>query len=158
MLVRALSNLVEGLLLVMMVVLCADVFLGVFSRYVLMSTFTWYDEIARLLFVWIVFLGAAVGVRRGTHFRLHLLVDRMPPGLRRATHVVGVLAVIGVGLVLIQQGWKLVELGQFQRTPVMGLSKQYVYAAIPAGGILIILYSLPLLRVALRGGSDRAPA
>jgi TRAP-type C4-dicarboxylate transport system permease small subunit len=78
--------------------------------------------------------------------------------LRRATHVVGVLAVIGVGLVLIQQGWKLVELGQFQRTPVMGLSKQYVYAAIPAGGILIILYSLPLLRAALRGGSDRAPA
>ena len=147
MLVRALSNLVEGLLLAMMVVLCADVFLGVFSRYVLMSTFTWYDEIARLLFVWIVF-----------HFRLHLLVDRMPPGLRRATHVVGVLAVIGVGLVLIQQGWKLVELGQFQRTPVMGLSKQYVYAAIPAGGILIILYSLPLLRAALRGGSDRAPA
>ena len=74
MLVRALSNLVEGLLLAMMVVLCADVFLGVFSRYVLMSTFTWYDEIARLLFVWIVFLGAAVGVRRGTHFRLHLPV------------------------------------------------------------------------------------
>jgi TRAP-type C4-dicarboxylate transport system permease small subunit len=157
-LVRALSNLVEGLLLVMMVVLCADVFLGVFSRYVLMSTFTWYDEIARLLFAWIVFLGAAVGVRRGAHFRLHLLVDRMPRGLQRVTHVVGVLAVIGVGLVLIQQGWKLVELGQFQRTPVMGLSKQYVYAAIPAGGVLIILYSLPLLWVALRDGSDHVPA
>ncbi len=79
---RALSQVVEGLLLVMMVVLCADVFLGVFSRYVMARTFTWYDEIARLLFVWIVFLGAAVGVRRSAHFRLHLLVDRFPPGLR----------------------------------------------------------------------------
>jgi len=48
---RAASNLVEGLLLLMMVVLCVDVFLGVFSRYVIRSTFTWYDEIARLLFV-----------------------------------------------------------------------------------------------------------
>lgn len=156
MLVRTLSNLVEGLLLVMMVVLCADVFLGVFSRYVLMSTFTWYDEIARLLFVWIVFLGAAAGVRRGSHFRLHLLVDRMPPVLRRITQVVGVLALMAVGLVLIQQGWKLVELGQFQRTPVMGLSKQYVYASVPAGGILIIVYSLPLLWAAIRG--DSVPA
>jgi TRAP-type C4-dicarboxylate transport system permease small subunit len=54
---RALGNIVEGVLLVMMVALCADVFLGVFSRYVLVRTFTWYDEIARLLFVWIVFLG-----------------------------------------------------------------------------------------------------
>ncbi len=148
---RVLANLVEGILLVMMVVLCADVFLGVFSRYVLARTFTWYDEIARLLFVWIVFLGAAVGVKRTAHFRLHLLVDRLPPGLRRATGVVGVLAVMAFGAILIQQGWKLVELGQFQQTAVMGLSKQYVYASVPAGGALIILYSLPQLWRALRG-------
>ena len=150
MVARALSQVVEGLLLVMMVVLCADVFLGVFSRYVMARTFTWYDEIARLLFVWIVFLGAAVGVRRAAHFRLHLVVDRFPPGLRRATELVGVLVLMGFGLLLIQQGWKLVELGQFQRTPVMGLSKQYVYASVPAGGALIILYSLPHLWRALR--------
>lgn len=148
---RALSQVVEGLLLVMMVVLCADVFLGVFSRYVMARTFTWYDEIARLLFVWIVFLGALVGVRRSAHFRLHLLVDRFPPGLRRVAHVVGVLVVMGFGLLLIQQGWKLVELGQFQRTPVMGLSKRYVYLSVPAGGALIVLYSLPHLWRALRG-------
>jgi TRAP-type C4-dicarboxylate transport system permease small subunit len=148
---RALGSLVEAILLVMMVVLCADVFLGVFSRYVLGRTFTWYDEIARLLFVWIVFLGAAVGVKRTAHFRLHLLVDRMPPGLRRAAGVVGVLAVMAFGAILIQQGWKLVELGQFQQTAVMGLSKQYVYASVPAGGALIILYSLPQLWRALRG-------
>src|SRR5437879_10458782 len=105
----------------MMVLLCADVFLGVFSRYVMARTFTWYDEIARLLFVWIVFLGAAVGVRRSAHFRLHLLVDRFPPGLRRAAHVVGVLVVMGVGLRLIEQGWALVALGEVQRPPAMGL-------------------------------------
>ena len=148
---RVLANLVEGVLLVMMVVLCADVFLGVFSRYVLARTFTWYDEIARLLFVWIVFLGAAVGVKRTAHFRLHLLVDRLPPALRRAAGVVGVLAVMAFGAILIQQGWKLVELGQFQQTAVMGLSKQYIYASVPAGGALMILYSLPQLWQALRG-------
>jgi TRAP-type transport system small permease protein len=114
-------------------------------------TFTWYDEIARLLFVWIVFLGAAVGVRRTAHFRLHLVIDRLGPAGRRLAHAVGVLVLIGFGLVLIQQGWKLVELGQFQRTPVMGLSKQWIYASVPTGGILIILYSLPHLRRALQG-------
>jgi TRAP-type C4-dicarboxylate transport system permease small subunit len=51
-----------------------------------------------------------------------------------------------------------VELGQFQRTPVMGLSKQYVYASVPAGGALIILYSLPHLWRALRGLSGAAAA
>jgi TRAP-type C4-dicarboxylate transport system permease small subunit len=142
---RALGNLVDGVLLVMMVLLCVDVFLGVFSRYVLARTFTWYDEIARLLFVWIVFLGAAVGVKRIAHFRLHLLVDRLPAAWQRAAGVVGVLAVMAFGAILVQQGWKLVELGQFQQTPVMGLSKQYIYASVPAGGVLVILYSLPHL-------------
>ena len=158
MLARALSQVVEGLLLVMMVLLCLDVFLGVFSRYVMARTFTWYDEIARLLFVWIVFLGAAVGVRRSAHFRLHLVLDRFPPGIRRVANVVGVLVLMGFGLLMIQQGWKLVELGQFQRTPVMGLSKQYVYASVPAGGALVILYSLPHLWRALRGVPGPAAA
>ena len=148
---RALGNLVEGILLVLMVVLCADVFLGVFSRYVLVRTFTWYDEIARLLFVWIVFLGAAVGVKRTAHFRLHLLVDRFPPVLQRAAVVFGILVVIGFGWLLIQQGWKLVELGQVQQTAVMGLSKQYIYLSVPVGGALIILFSLGHLWRALRG-------
>lgn len=157
MLRRAAAHLVEGLLLLMMVVLCADVFLGVFSRYVLRSTFTWYDEIARLLFVWIVFLGAAVGVRQAGHFRLHLVIDRFPPGLRRAAETLGVLAIMLFGVVLIQQGWKLVELGQFQQTPVMGLSKRYVYASMPAGGALIILYSLRHLWHAVTGTPAASP-
>jgi TRAP-type C4-dicarboxylate transport system permease small subunit len=148
---RALGNLVEAILLVLMVVLCADVFLGVFSRYVLVRTFTWYDEIARLLFVWIVFLGAAVGVKRGAHFRLHLLVDRFPPGLQRAAIVFGNLVVIGFGWLLIHQGWTLVELGQFQQTAVMGLSKQYIYLSVPVGGALVILFSVGHLWRALHG-------
>ena len=157
MLRRVASNCVEGLLLVMMVVLCVDVFLGVFSRYVMGRTFTWYDEIARLVFVWIVFLGAAVGVRRSGHFRLHLVIDRFPPGLRRAADIFGVLAIMLFGGVLIQQGWKLVELGQFQQTPVMGLSKGYVYASMPAGGALIILYSLRHLWRAVTGAPAAIP-
>jgi len=141
----------------MMVILCVDVFLGVFSRYVMGRTFTWYDEIARLVFVWIVFLGAAVGVRRSGHFRLHLVIDRFPPALSRAADIFGVLAIMLFGGVLIQQGWKLVELGQFQQTPVMGLSKGYVYASMPAGGALIILYSLRHLWRAVRGVPAVAP-
>ena len=66
-----------------MAVLACDLMLGVFSRYVLLRTFTWYDEIARACFVWVVFLGAAVGVKRGAHFGLHMLVDMLPKHARR---------------------------------------------------------------------------
>jgi TRAP-type C4-dicarboxylate transport system permease small subunit len=151
MLTRILSNVVEWVCMLLMVVLSADLLLGVFSRYVLVRTFTWYDEIARGCFVWLTFLGAAVGVKRHAHFRLHLFVDRLPPRLQQALSILLPLVVLAFAAVLVQQGLVFLELGRFQQTPVMGLPKTWIYIAIPIGGGLMILYSLlPLLR-ALRG-------
>jgi TRAP-type C4-dicarboxylate transport system permease small subunit len=153
-LAKLLASGVEWVCLILMAALSVDLMLGVFSRYVLASTFTWYDEIARACFVWVVFLGAAVGVKRGAHFRLHLLVDRFPPGLQRAAGVFGRLVVIAFSIALIQQGWAFVELGRAQQTPVLGLSKAWIYSAMPVGGALMVLYSMAPLGRALR---DRGP-
>jgi len=150
MLKRILANVVEWICLALMVVLSIDLLLGVFSRYVLVRTFTWYDEIARGCFVWLTFLGAAVGVKRQAHFRLHIIVDRLTPRLRQATVVILPLVVIIFAGVLIQQGLVFLEIGKFQQTPVMGLPKTWIYVAIPIGGALMILYSLGPLWRALR--------
>jgi TRAP-type C4-dicarboxylate transport system permease small subunit len=151
MLKRILSNAVEWVCMVLMVVLSVDLFLGVFSRYVMVRTFTWYDEIARGCFVWLTFLGAAVGVKRHAHFRLHIVVDRLSPRLRQATVFLFPLVVIIFASVLIQQGMVFLELGKFQQTPVMGLPKTWIYVVIPIGGALMILYSLGPLWRAIRG-------
>ena len=151
MLKRILSNAVEWVCMALMVVLSIDLLLGVFSRYVMVRTFTWYDEIARGCFVWLTFLGAAVGVKRHAHFRLHIVVDRLSPRLRQVTVFLLPLVVIVFASVLIQQGLVFLELGRFQQTPVMGLSKMWIYVAIPIGGALMILYSLRPLWSAIRG-------
>jgi TRAP-type C4-dicarboxylate transport system permease small subunit len=137
-----------------MTALSVDLMLGVFSRYVLVRTFTWYDEVARGCFVWVVFLGAALGVKRAAHFRLHLLVDRLSPNLQPAVAMLGLLAVVAFAAVLVQQGWALVELGRFQQTPVMGISKAWIYAAIPVGGLLMSLYALPGIVRLLRSARE----
>jgi TRAP-type transport system small permease protein len=147
---RVFSNGVEWICLALMAVLAADLMLGVFSRYVLVRTFTWYDEIARACFVWIVFLGAAVGVKRGSHFGLHLLVDMLSERMRRAAALVTPLAIIGFSSVLVVQGLAFLEFGRYQQLPVMGVSKAWIYAAMPTGGGLMILYSLPHLWRAVR--------
>ncbi|HEY0440245.1 MAG TPA: TRAP transporter small permease [Xanthobacteraceae bacterium] len=137
------SDGVEWICLILMAALAVDLMLGVFSRYVLFRTFTWYDEIARACFVWVVFLGAAVGVKRGSHFGLHLFVDRAPAWFRRAAAILTPLIVIAFSAVLVVQGLAFLEFGRFQQLPVMGVSKVWIYAAMPTGGALMILYSLP---------------
>jgi TRAP-type transport system small permease protein len=144
-LARFLANGVEWLCLVLMAVLAVDLMAGVFSRYVLFRTFTWYDEIARACFVWMVFLGAAVGVKRGSHFGLHVLVDMLPPPLRRTATIFTLAMIVAFSAVLVVQGLAFLEFGRYQQLPVMGISKAWIYAAMPVGGALMILYAIPLL-------------
>lgn len=137
--------LVDWICLGLMSALVVDVFLGVFSRYVLHATFQWYDEVARLCFVWMVFLGAATAVRRGAHFRLHLLIDRFGRGARRATDLVVGLLVTGFGAVLVAGGIALWPVARRQVSDSLELSMVWFYGALPVGGALMILFSLPQL-------------
>ena len=143
--------LVDWVCLGLMLVLVVDVFLGVFSRYVLQATFQWYDEVARLCFVWMVFLGAASAVRRGAHFRLHLLIDRLGPRLRRANDLLVGLLVVVFGGVLVTGGVAMWPVARRQVTDSLELSMLWFYAALPIGGALMILFSVPQLWRLARG-------
>ncbi len=142
---------IDWICLGLMVALVVDVFLGVFSRYVLQATFQWYDEVARLCFVWTLFLGAAVAVRRGAHFRLHLLIDRFGPRLRRATDLLVGLLVVVFGGVLVAGGIAMWPVARRQVTDSLELSMLWFHGALPVGGVLMILFSLPHLWRLARG-------
>src|SRR2546428_11079181 len=128
-----------------MVALVVDVFLGVFSRYVLQATFQWSAGVAGLCSVWTVFLGAAVAVRRGTHFRLHLLIDRLGARPRHAVDVGVTLIVMAFGGVLLVGGLAIAPIARRQVTDALEISMLWFYGALPVGGALMILYSLPQL-------------
>ena len=143
--------LVERVCIVLMAVLVADVFLGVWSRYVMHATFQWYDEVARLAFVWMIFLGAAVAVRRGAHFRLHLLIDRFAATTRRRVDLVVTLVVIAFAAVLLAGGIAIAPLARRQVTDALEISMLWFYGALPVGGALMIVFALPQVWALARG-------
>ena len=143
--------LIERLCLALMVVLVGDVFLGVFSRYVLQATFRWYDEVARLCFIWIIFLGAAVAVRRGMHFRMRLLIDRLGTRASRVADQVASATVVAFGGILLAGGYAILPVARRQVTDALEISMLWFYAALPVGGALMIFFALLQWRQAGRG-------
>jgi TRAP-type C4-dicarboxylate transport system permease small subunit len=135
----------EGLCMLLLAAISVDLLLGIFSRYVLQSTFVWYDEVARACFMWLVFLGAAVAVRRGAHFGLHMFVEMFPPPLRRAALALTPVTVIVFSCALMWLGWDLMRHGATQTTAVMGMPVSWIYAAMPVGAALMAWYGLLLL-------------
>jgi TRAP-type C4-dicarboxylate transport system permease small subunit len=57
------------LLVVSVAILIIPVSLQIFSRYTeLIPSYIWTEEMARFLFIWMIMVGAMIGVREGTHF------------------------------------------------------------------------------------------
>jgi TRAP-type C4-dicarboxylate transport system permease small subunit len=142
---------VEWACILLLAVITLDLLLGVYSRYVLGRTFVWYDEVARASFMWLVFLGAALAVRRGAHFGLHMFVDMMPTRFKRAALPLTPLTVIVFSAALAWLGWDLMRHGAAQSTAVMGMPVSWIYAAMPVGSVLMIFYAVLLLPEILAG-------
>ena len=68
-LIDAYYRLLDLLLVATVAILIIPVTLQIFSRYTaLIPRYIWTEELARFLFIWMIMLGAMVGVRDGTHF------------------------------------------------------------------------------------------
>ena len=74
----------DWLSVALFLVLGAVVFYQFFTRYVLNDSASWTEEIARYLLIGVVFIGAAVGVRRNNHIQVDFVYRFLPKSAARA--------------------------------------------------------------------------
>jgi TRAP-type C4-dicarboxylate transport system permease small subunit len=76
------------------------VFLQFFTRYVLNDSFAWTEELAVYCLMPVVFIGAAMCVRRCRHIQVNILYRYLPPRWGRAlSSAMDVLAIVFFGYV-----------------------------------------------------------
>ena len=125
----------------------------VFSQVVLRFFFGlgygWVDELARVSFIWVVFLGAVVGMQRGLHLRVTIGLKALPERLRPAAAILSELLLLIFCLTLAWHGLELVlSTLEFSFTlPSTGLSMFYPYLIMP------ISFALQALRIVMRHAS-----
>src|SRR3989440_9273346 len=123
---------------------------GVISRYVFHRPFTWSDELASILFLWLAMLGAVVAFRRGEHMRMSTLVTRASPNWRVFFEAFAVaVAVAFLALVLYPTFEYALDEAAIV-TPAMEIPNIWRAAALPVGCALMLVFAL--LRLARTGG------
>ncbi|HTO21512.1 MAG TPA: TRAP transporter small permease [Spirochaetia bacterium] len=97
----------------------------------------WTEELARFSFVWLLMLGASVGMYTQEHFALTLITDAVPITVRGWMQgLVYLLELVFVGF-LIVYGYRMSELVWGQISPALGVRYTYVYMSVPIGGALM---------------------
>jgi TRAP-type C4-dicarboxylate transport system permease small subunit len=114
----------------------------------------WLQEVTSTLFIYAIFIGAAVATRRNDHLYLTAIAEAMHGVPRVIVEIAIRIVVLGVACCLIWYGYLnyLRGFGSFRLpsgTPIASL-----YAIIPLSGILIALFTIEQLVNGLRNGFD----
>lgn len=117
------------------------VFLQVFFRYVIQKPFSAANELALYSFVWIVYLTAALAVRKKTHFNVEL-VEKYIKGtkIERPYRMLVSLLMLGVAVVLTIYGAKAAVLGIDRLSPGSSLPLIYTVMSVPVCGLLMTFF------------------
>lgn len=117
----------------------------VIHRYLFGGSWPLMGFVIPLCFVWSSMLGSAIAVRRGAHFSADMLSRFFPPGGRLGFRYLQVAITAAVSAILIITGIGFVQLGMVKSDPFTGFSMAYTYAALPAGGLFMLLFAVELL-------------
>jgi len=132
-------------------------FVQVVARYVLLISTPWSEELARLFFVWAVFLGAAIGVKRNMHLRVDFLFVRLPPRVAGLVLAGMDLLLACMAVIMVFYGTQLVLSTQADFSTSLGYPRNLFYLPVPFSGILMLWYLLPNLARRLSSGRATPP-
>ncbi|MCQ4636817.1 TRAP transporter small permease [Anaerovorax odorimutans] len=126
-----------GLILAIMLVLLV---MQVALRWV-GQTNTWSEELARYMFVWVVYVGGSFAAQKDSHIRIDLALRVWPKKVRPFAKTLGNLLWIAFGIFLLMQSLILVRNSWVGGTYsiCLGINMAYAYVGITIGyGLMVI--------------------
>ena len=117
----------------------------------------WTEEIALLMFSWIILLMIAIGVREQLHVRVDALIAILPRAIANIAERVIALLVTCIGCYLIWSGTSYLAAMRGSTSQAIRYPSELLYVALPISGLLVFLFALENL---MRGGvpsSDTDP-
>jgi TRAP-type C4-dicarboxylate transport system permease small subunit len=115
---------------------------GVFFRYVLNDSLVWGEELGRYMFIWIVCIGAAIGVARDRHVNVDFVLEKLPARIRNLVELATEVGVLVFLAVVIVQGAKLTIFGLGSFSLALQIPMAWVYGALPFTAALMAVYTV----------------
>ena len=146
-----LQRLAEALMVLALAGMVIAVFVNVVLRYVFHTSIVSYEEISRLLFVWLVVIGAIVAAFEGSLLGFDLVTSRVGPAARKLLFWLSQLLVLACMGLLLSGSWDQVQAGLNSFSTVLGYP-------LALGAAATLVLAVGLIVVTLRDLRRGAPA
>lgn len=134
-LTQSVSRGLEMLIVACLALMAVLVFGNVVMRYAFNSSIAVSEELSRLLFVWLIFLGAIVASRQHAHIGFDGLVRRFPVKWKKVVIVVSAALMLVACAIFVIGGWRQTVINMDNSYPVLGISYAWLYGVAIVFGV-----------------------
>jgi TRAP-type transport system small permease protein len=104
-----------------------------------------------MFLVWSALAGWMIALRRRSHIRITMLIDRLPARARIVAEIAIQLCVVVFGVLMLRYGFGLIERTWDVEAISLPISSAIIYVPLPALALALILQGLAQLIEAARG-------
>jgi len=133
------NKIISNLMIIFYMILVVALFLQVFTRFVLKMPFFWTDELARYMFICMLFFGAGIAFFEDSHIKLEIFTSKLPLKFKKIHEIILKIIIIIYLIIVTWKGFELIHYIHRQTTPALQISRAYPYLAIPIGSVVMIL-------------------
>lgn len=126
------------------------VFIATMARYVFFFPITWGEEAARYMMVWLAYIGASAGLKRGSHLGVEAFVSSLPRKWHWVLDALRYLIIILFNVLVIIFAAQILrnQKATGQISPALEIPIYFAYAAVPVGiGLMTIRAVQKLIEV-----------
>jgi TRAP-type C4-dicarboxylate transport system permease small subunit len=121
-------------------VLLIPVTMQIVARFTsLIPAYIWTEEASRFLFIWMIMLGAMIGIREGTHFEVDVWPD-LGPRADALLRIVSGVFILAFALVFVWWGIAFTQFGWNQTSEIADLPMWMIFISWPMTGLTWVLF------------------
>ena len=135
----------EITVIILLSAMVINVTLGVFCRYVLNSSLSWTEELARYFMVWFAFIGMALAFKDESHVSVTFIVSKLPSYFRHIIKLFVYALILFFLITLFVQSISLLKIINIQHSPSMQLPMVYPYFSVTVGALLMTIEVIKLM-------------
>ena len=117
------------------------IFVQVIFRYVLNDSITWSEELARYIFIWMIWLGTSVSMKQKEHIRMDMLMNAVHGKGKLVLDLVSGIIMLAFCIFLVKYGWDLVAsmMSRGNKSVALRLPMWVVYSSLPFSQLIVAL-------------------
>jgi TRAP-type C4-dicarboxylate transport system permease small subunit len=133
---------IEILMAFFLALMIALIFMNVILRYFFSTGFAWSEEVARLCFIYLVYLGSIGAMHDNQHLGIDSVLSRVPDHVQKILYFLVQAGIIWVMVILTQGSWHLVIQNLNDRWVATQTPIYLVYAVGLVTGVSITIIAL----------------